>query len=429
MRGSKKDASPHTRAEIIAVGTEILLGDLLDTNSVYLAEELKGLGINLHLKTVVGDNLERLTVAIASAHERAELVITSGGLGPTVDDLTREAVAAVAGVPLVYSQELMDQIEGIFTSRGFTMSPNNRKQAYLPEGAKPIENPVGTAPCFIVEDDKGVIIVLPGVPRELKFLMESRVIPYLRSRFSLGDLIRVRVLKSCALGESHVDHLIHDLFESSRNPSIAVLAHPGQVDIRLTAKGSGEEEVERMLDELEGQVRERLGAAVFGVGRDTVEEAVGRLMRESGKTLAIIETITGGALAARLTGIAGGAPFFKGGWVASSPDSVAALLGREGPVEISAGAAEELAHAVTRLSSADMGLAVFGPIPIGEELAASSAEATHIVLVTGDESEPPVSARRNFGGGGRFLQDRAAIMALDVLRRHLLGVELLHRFR
>ena len=184
-----------------------------------------------------------------------------------------------------------------------------------------------------------------------------------------------------------------------------------------------------MLDELEGQVRERLGAAVFGVGRDTVEEAVGRLMRESGKTLAIIETITGGALAARLTGIAGGAPFFKGGWVASSPDSVAALLGREGPVEISAGAAEELAHAVTRLSSADMGLAVFGPIPIGEELAASSAEATHIVLVTGDESEPPVSARRNFGGGGRFLQDRAAIMALDVLRRHLLGVELLHRFR
>ena len=138
----------------------------------------------------------------------------------------------------------MDQIEGIFTSRGFTMSPNNRSPAYLPEGAKPIENPVGTAPCFIVENDKGVIIVLPGVPRELKFLMESRILPYLQSRFPLGDLIRVRVLKSCALGESHVDHLIHDLFESSRNPSIAVLAHPGQVDIRLTAKGSGEEEVE-----------------------------------------------------------------------------------------------------------------------------------------------------------------------------------------
>ena len=423
MSGSKKDASPQIRAEIIAVGTEILLGDLVDTNSVYLAEKLKGLGINLHLKTVVGDNLKRLTTAVASAHERAEVVITSGGLGPTVDDLTREAVAAVAGVPLVYSQELMEQIEGIFTSRGFTMSPNNRKQAYLPEGAKPIENPVGTAPCFIVEDDKGVIIVLPGVPRELKFLMESRILPYLQSRFSLGDLIRVRVLKSCALGESHVDHLIHDLFESSRNPSIAVLAHPGQVDIRLTAKGSGEEEVERMLDELEGRVRERLGAAVFGVGRDSVEETVGRLMRESGKTLAIFETITGGALAARLTSIADGAPFFKGGWVASSPDAVAALLGREGPVEISAGAAEELAHAVRRIASADIGLAVFGPIPIGEELAASSAEATHIILVTGDESEPPVSARRHFGGGGRFLQDRATIMALDVLRRRLLGVE------
>ena len=413
----------HAKAEIVAVGTEILLGDLVDTNSTYLAEQLKGIGLNLHLKTVVGDNLERLTAAIAGAHERADVVITSGGLGPTVDDVTREAVAAVMGVPLVYSQELMDQIESLFKRRGFTMSPNNRKQAYIPQGATPIENPVGTAPCFIVEDDKGVILSLPGVPRELKYLMETRFLPYLREKFGLGDLIRVRTLKTCALGESHVDQLIHDLFESSRNPSIGVLAHPGQVDIRLTAKGRGEGEVEGMLDKLEEKVRGRLGAALYGYGRDTVEEAVGRLLKEGGNTLAVLETNTGGALAGRLTAVPASDSFFKGGWVVSSPDSVAAVLGGEGLPEASAATAAELARCVRTLAGADTGLAVLGPILGGVEEEVSSPNPTHIVVVSGGDTTPPVEYCREFGGSGRFLQDRVTITALDVLRRHLLGAE------
>ncbi len=408
-------------AEIIAVGTEILLGDLVDTNSVYLAEQLRGIGVHLHLNTAVGDNLQRLTAAIAEAHERANIVITSGGLGPTVDDLTREAVAAVAGVPLVYSQELMNQIEAIFTQRGFTMSPNNRKQAYIPEGAVPIENPVGTAPCFIVEDDRGVIIVLPGVPRELKFLVESRVLPYLRREFSLGDFIRVRVLKTCALGESHVDHLIHDLFESSRNPTIAVLAHPGQVDVRLTAKGSDSGEVAGMLDDLEAQIRQRVGAALYGYGNDTVEGVVGRMLRERNKTLAVLESNTGGALAARLSSVSGSVQTIKGGWVSMSADSVSSILGSRSPQEISRSRAAALAQKVRELAKADIGLAVLGPIPAGEELAATTAEATYMALA--EASGPVVETQWSFGGGGRFLQDRATVMALDVLRRHLLEVE------
>ncbi|MFQ5693811.1 MAG: CinA family nicotinamide mononucleotide deamidase-related protein [Nitrospinota bacterium] len=415
--------SAQTKAEVIAVGTEILLGDLVDTNSVYLAEQLKGIGVNLHQKTVVGDNLERLTAAIADSHRRADVVITSGGLGPTVDDLTRSAVAAVMGVPLVFRQDLMDQIESIFSRRGFTMSPNNRKQAYIPQGALPIENPVGTAPCFIVEDERGVIISLPGVPRELRYLMESRVTPFLRERFGLGGLIRVRVLKTCALGESHVDHLIHDLFESSRNPSIAVLAHPGQVDIRLTAKGDDEATVEAMLDDLEGRVRERLGTAVYGYGEDTLEEAVGRLLREGGRTVAVLETNTGGALAARLTTVRGSASFFKGGWVASSPESLSALLGREGGAEVSPATAADLARAVRRLSGAELGLAILGPVLGLGEAEAPSPESTHIVLVPEDGGAGPVEYSRQFGGSGRFLQVRATITALDVLRRHLLGVD------
>ncbi len=408
-------------AEIIAVGTEILLGDLVDTNSVYLAEQLRGIGVHLHLNTAVGDNLQRLTAAIAEAHERANIVITSGGLGPTVDDLTREAVAAVAGVPLVYSQELMNQIEAIFTQRGFTMSPNNRKQAYIPEGAVPIENPVGTAPCFIVKDDRSVIIVLPGVPRELKFLVESRVLPYLRREFSLGDFIRVRVLKTCALGESHVDHLIHDLFESSRNPTIAVLAHPGQVDVRLTAKGSDSGEVAGMLDDLEAQIRHRVGAALYGYGNDTVEGVVGRMLRERNKTLAVLESNTGGALAARLSSVSGSVQTIKGGWVSMSADSVSSILGSGSPQEISRPRAAALAQKVRELAKADIGLAVLGPIPAGEELAATTAEATYMALA--EASGPVVETQWSFGGGGRFLQDRATVMALDVLRRHLLEVE------
>ena len=408
-------------AEIIAVGTEILLGDLVDTNSVYLAEQLRRIGVHLHLKTAVGDNLQRLTAAIAEAHERANIVITSGGLGPTVDDLTREAVAAVADVPLVYSQELMDQIEAIFTQRGFTMSPNNRKQAYIPEGAVPIENPVGTAPCFIVEDDRGVIIALPGVPRELKFLMESRVLPYLRRAFSLGDFIQVRVLKTCALGESHVDHLIHDLFESSRNPTIAVLAHPGQVDVRLTAKGNDSGEVDGMLDDLETQIRQRVGAALYGYGNDTVEGVVGRILRERNKTLAVLESNTGGALAARLSSVSGSAQTIKGGWVSTSAEFVSSILGSRSPQEISRPRAAALAQRVRELAEADIGLAVLGPIPAGEELAATTAEATYMALA--EASGPVVETQRSFGGGGRFFQDRATVMALDVLRRHLLEVE------
>lgn len=417
---TSKNSIPVT-AEIIAVGTEILLGDLVDTNSVYLAEKLRGIGVHLHLKTAVGDNLQRLTTVIAEAHKRANIVITSGGLGPTVDDLTRDAVAAVAGVPLVYSQKLMDQIEGIFTQRGFTMSSNNRKQAYIPEGAVPIENPVGTAPCFAVEDDQGAIIALPGVPHELKFLMESRVLPYLSQKFSLGDFIRVRVLKTCGLGESHVDHLIHDLFESSRNPTIAVLAHPGQVDIRLTAKGNNSEEVNVMLDELEVKIRERVGTALYGYGNDTVEVVVDRILREQKKTIALLESNTGGALAARLIRVPGSTQRIKGGWVTLSADILSTVLGHRALEEISGPRALVLAKKVRELAGADIGLAVLGPVAAGKELDAPKAEATYMALA--EASGPAVETQRRLGGEGRFLQDRTTVMALDVLRRYLLGLE------
>ena len=404
------------KAEIIACGTELLLGDLIDTNSAYLAQQLKALGLDLHFKATVGDNLERLTSAIRWAHERAEVVITSGGLGPTADDLTREAVARALGVELVFRQDLMDQIEARFRRHGFPMTANNRNQAYIPQGALPIENPKGTAPAFVAEDDRGVIISLPGVPHELKFLTETRVVPYLRERFGLKDLIRTRVLRTCALGESYVDETIQDLITSSKNPTIGLLAHPGQVDVRITAKGKGEDEVERLLAEMERKVRGRLEDAIYGTGEQTLEDVVGALLKRRGETLALLETNTGGALANRLTGVSGSGEFFKAAWVLYSSSALAGLFPELELSELSEVAAGRLARRVAEVSGARLGLAILGRV--AGEASPTEAEETYFALST---SSGLFRYRRRFGGEERFLQVRASTVGLDLIRRHLEG--------
>src|SRR3972149_6571967 len=193
------------RGEIVAIGTEMLLGDLIDTNSAFIAQQLKAIGVNMYFKHTVGDNLDRIAMVIAPAHARSQVVITTGGLGPTVDDLTREAVAKAMGVELEFRQDLYDYIDAYFKRRGFKMSENNRKQAFVPKGAAVIENPRGTAPCFYCQDAKGIILVSPGVPTEMRYIIGERAIPILREKFPLTDVIRTRGLKSCGVGESGVD--------------------------------------------------------------------------------------------------------------------------------------------------------------------------------------------------------------------------------
>src|SRR5262249_45997136 len=235
-RSKRRRPSPMANAEIVAIGSELLLGQIVDTNSTWMAQRLTALGVNLFYKSVVGDNPERMKEVLTRALERADVVITSGGLGPTQDDLTREVVADVTGRKLVLNPHFLEQIERRFRTRGFIMTPNNERQAYMPEGATPVDNPNGTAPSFIVEDPRGCIFVLPGVPFELKWLFDNEVTPYLRRKFSLSEIITYRVLKVAELGESRVDDLMGHLIANSRNPTVGVLAHPGQVDIRIAAK-------------------------------------------------------------------------------------------------------------------------------------------------------------------------------------------------
>src|SRR5215216_689373 len=224
-------------AEIIAIGSELLLGETIDTNSAYLARQLAGIGIGLFRKTVVGDNEERIAAVIGEALGRADLLICTGGLGPTVDDMTREAIARALGRPLVFHQHLLDQIEARFRAFGRTMSESNRRQAYVPEGARIIENPRGTAPSFIVEDARGTVVVLPGVPAEMRYLTEQSVLPYLRDERGQTGVILVRTLHAAGLGESVIGELIADLMAQD-NPTVGISAKRAQYELRIGAKGT-----------------------------------------------------------------------------------------------------------------------------------------------------------------------------------------------
>ncbi|MBW4435964.1 MAG: CinA family nicotinamide mononucleotide deamidase-related protein [Pleurocapsa minor GSE-CHR-MK-17-07R] len=283
----------NVNAEIIAVGTEILLGEITDTNSVWLARQLRDLGINLYFMTSVGDNTGRIADAVRIALSRADLVIMCGGLGPTVDDMTRDGVALATDRPLEFQQHLLDSIAARFEGFRSRMTENNRRQAFVPQDALIVENPVGTAPSFIVEiaDGDKVVLALPGVPREMKFLFSEKIIPYLREKFQLGGtVIRALVLKAAGIGESMLDDALgKDLLEGS-NPTIGLAAHSGQVDIRITAKADTRDLADAMIATTETLVRQRVGEHIFGTNEDALEDAVLTLLRAQGLKLHIIET-------------------------------------------------------------------------------------------------------------------------------------------
>ena len=288
-------------AEIVMIGSELLLGELVDTNANKLAIALRNIGLDLYYKTTVGDNEGRITDVLNRALDRSDVVITSGGIGPTVDDVTRQAAANATGRRLVYSSELEAEIAERFRGFGRKMAENNRRQAYLPEGALPLTNPVGTAPCFLSEDvgGRGCIISLPGVPRELQHMLENTVIPLLIERIGGIKVTRIRVLRTCAVGESNIDRGIGDLMTGG-NPTVGLAAHSGQTDVRITAKADTEVEADELIDGMETELRKRLGVAIYGVAKETVPEVVGSLLAEQSLKLGISDTLTDGQVAREL---------------------------------------------------------------------------------------------------------------------------------
>ncbi|MFQ5521615.1 MAG: CinA family nicotinamide mononucleotide deamidase-related protein [Candidatus Methylomirabilia bacterium] len=399
------------RAEIISAGSELLLGQIVDTNSATIARHLAAIGVDLYYKTIVGDNLGRLSAVIRQARARSQVVIVTGGLGPTADDVTRQAVAVATDRELEFSESLMAQIEAFFASRGFRLSPSNRRQAYVPQGAIEVENPVGTAPAFIVEVADGCVIALPGVPREMEYLLVHRMLPYLRDRYGIEGEIRLRILKAVGLGESRIGELIADFMEQGRNPTVGTLAHLGQVDVRIAAKGVSGVETEALIAPVETEIRRRLGEVIFGADADTLEGLVAKQLEMLGGRVAVAEFGTAGAVAARLVNGAGTA--LAAG--VTLPDATGALkLGVDLTSEDGAAAgARLLAGAVRKWSGAIVGVAT-----VFEEDRTTSPPVTIVGLGVSLDGRDETREYR-LGGDLPSIRIRAATLALDLLRRTL----------
>lgn len=292
-----------TSAEIITIGTEILLGEIVDTNTRYIARTLRSMGVDLYRTITIGDNVDRIASAIHNSLERADFVITTGGLGPTVDDPTREAVAKAVGVETEFREDLWEQVVETISRYGRKPSENQKRQAYVPMGAIGVRNPVGTAPCFIVEkqieNKTHAIISLPGVPNEMEHVLHESIIPYLQKTFHLDEIIKVRVVHCSGLGEGMIDEKIADL-ETLSNPTVGLAAHTGVVDVRITAKAKTEAEADEMIAKVESQVRERLGSVVFGVDEDRLEDVVLDMLAKRGLTLTTVESGLDGILARKI---------------------------------------------------------------------------------------------------------------------------------
>lgn len=378
-------------AEIITIGTEILLGELVDTNAQFIARQLREIGINVYRKTSVGDNVERIATVIRQAAERTDVIILTGGLGPTVDDPTRAAVARAFEVETVYIPELWDQIVNRYQRFGRTPTENNRRQAYIPQGAAGIENPVGTAPAFRLETEHCLLYALPGVPREMEYLMQQVVLPGLRKRYPDAGILVTRNLHTVGAGESQIDDLIAE-FEQQSNPTVGLAAHSGQVDIRITAKAADQAEAQRMIDETEKRLRGLLGRWIFGADAETLEEIVLESLKIAGQSLCIVESGLGGSLIQRL-----GKPS------KDSPLISAHLLARETSEDQFQAAAEKF----RMLSEADICLAVrLIPGPEKQDI---------VIYLLSDRKKQ--SFRHPFGGPPKLAPTWAANYGLNVLRR------------
>jgi len=412
------------RAEIVGVGTELLLGQISDTNAQWISQRLAEIGVDVLRHQAVGDNHERIVAALRLAVSRSDVVIVTGGLGPTQDDITREAIAAVAGVPLVRDRSIVAAITQRFARMRREMPESNLRQAAVPQGARTIAPRRGTAPGLIVQVGDARIYALPGVPIEMREMMQDRVVPELSAEVGPSG-IASRIVRCVGVAESKIAEELDDLFHGSSNPTVAYLAGGGEVKVRITAKASSLTEAEQLIDPVADEVVRRLGDAVTGTQDEDLEVVVGRLLRERGRTLALGESLTGGGVAFRVTSVPGSSAYFRGGVVAYTGDAKRDLLGvsaqtiaRDGVV--SEACAREMAAGARRVLGADIGVAltgVAGPEPEdGIEpglvwIGLDADDVNHARSITA----PPDRA---------IVRRWAEQAALDLLRRYLIGARL-----
>ena len=415
----------HT-AEIIAVGTEILLGNIANTDAQMLSQSLSTLGINVFWHTVVGDNPTRLRQAVDTARHRADILITTGGLGPTYDDLTKETVCAACGKALVFHPEILSDIADFYEKNLHAPMPdNNRQQAMLPEGCVVFDNPVGTAPGCAFEAGGVHVLMLPGPPHEMVTMLRRCAEPYLRSLSR--EIIVSHDIMTFGLGESYVDQLLHEKMSHMENPSLATYAKPCEVRLRATAKAQSAEQAEEMLAPVVDEVKTLLGPYVYGVDVTGLEEVCSALLLERGLTLATAESCTGGLIARRITALPGASRVYRGGVVSYWTEVKAAVLGVPQDLLDQYGAVSEptaraMAEGARRITGADIAVSVTGVAGPDPDERGNPVGLVFIGLATPDGT----FCRRTESGRRtrNRIQDLSANHALDMVRRYLTGLEL-----
>ena len=410
------------RAEIVAVGTELLLGQIANTNARWMSERLAAIGVDVLHHDAVGDNLERIVETLRSAVDRSDAVIVTGGLGPTQDDITRDAIAVLLGVGMVRHPEIEELLREKFRAFGRREMPeSNLRQADVPEGVRYVVPSRGTAPGLVAELDGVRIYAVPGVPEEMIEMMEGTILPELEE-LAGSSVVRSRVLRCAGIGESALAEKVDDLFAGSTNPTIAFLASSGEVRVRITAKAATAAEADASIAPIADEVLMRIGDDVFTTEDETLEEAVVGLLRAAGMTLACAESLTGGGVGARLTSVPGSSEVFLGSAVVYALSSKVGVLGvsqetLDGPGPVSEACAREMAVGTRRLYGADLGLSLTGAA--GPEPHGGVEPGVIWIALDGDG----VSHARGFQVPGERDRVRrwAEQAALDLVRRHLEG--------
>ncbi|MEO0647807.1 MAG: competence/damage-inducible protein A [Cyanobacteria bacterium J06650_10] len=423
---STEDKSAEVKsAEIICVGSELLLGDILNGNAQYLAQQLASLGIAHHYQTVVGDNPTRIKRAVAIACERARLIIFTGGLGPTPDDLTLATLADFFGTSLSERPEIVADLEAKFARRGRQLSVESRKQAQLPDGADILPNPVGTAPGVLWQPRQGLVVMtFPGVPWEMKSMWTQTAVPYLRHNGWANGVIHSQMLKFWGMGETTLARTVQS-FLSADNPTVATYALGGEVKLRISAKADSIEAANALIDPVADEIRQLTGLACYGKDTDTMAEVVGQLLRAKGQTLSVAESCTGGGLGQLLTAVPGSSDYFWGGVISYDNQVKAGVLGVDPAIlaqkgAVSAEVAEMMADGVRDRLNTDWALSITGIAGPGGGTSEKPVGLVYLGLSSEGET---VTERCLFGETNtrEQIRQRSALSALNLLRHKLLS--------
>ncbi len=413
-------------AEIIAIGTELLLGFVVNTDTVFLSRMLAELGIDCYHQVTVGDNRQRLKETLRTALHRADLVITCGGLGPTVDDITLETISEATGHPLVLLRPLLKQIRSRFSRLNIRMPESNVRQAMIPRGAVILPNRIGTAPGFLlklrINGADHTLAALPGPPAELMPMAKQYLLPKLK-RFTGDTVIRSRTLKTTGLTESEVDARVADILALKGAVTVGIYAHPSQVDLRITAKAAGGRTADRLVSAMEKKIRRRLGNLIFGADDETLEGVVGKLLKKKSLTLSAAESCTGGLVGHRLTEVAGSSDYFLGGVISYSNNLKESALGVPKKTlkkygAVSPQTARAMADSVRQLTSADLGLSLTG---IAGPTGGTKTKPVGLVYIALSMRRKTSVARCRFSGKRSLVKFRASQKALNTVRLHLLS--------